>query len=88
MLAVEQIGRRPLWAQSLELPQQVMQPLSAGAFLEEAVEESPAQPEREPKVVDPEEDLLCIAKTFSYLRESGESEEGGGIVLGSLTGED
>lgn len=58
MLAVEQIGQRPLWAQSLELPQQVMQPLSAGAFLEEAVEESPAQPEREPKVVDPEEDLL------------------------------
>ena len=85
---MEQIGQRPLWAQSLELPQQVMQPLPAGAFREVAVEESPAQPEREPKVVDPEEDLLCIAKTFSYLRESGESEEGGGVVLGSLTGED
>lgn len=54
-----------------------MQPLPAGAFLEEVTEETPAQPESEPKVLDPEEDLLCIAKTFSYLRESGESEEGG-----------
>lgn len=53
-----------------------MQPLPAGTFLEEVVEETPAQPESEPKVLDPEEDLLCIAKTFSYLRESGESEEG------------
>lgn len=53
-----------------------MQPLPAGAFLEEVTEETPAQPESEPKVLDPEEDLLCIAKTFSYLRESGESEEG------------
>ncbi|XP_058931289.1 cytokine-inducible SH2-containing protein [Kogia breviceps] len=71
LLAVEQIGQRPLWAQSLELPEPAMQPLPAGAFLEEAAEESPDQPEGEPKVLDPEEDLLCIAKTFSYLRESG-----------------
>lgn len=54
-----------------------MQPLPAGAFLEEVTEETPAQPENEPKVLDPEEDLLCIAKTFSYLRESGESKEEG-----------
>lgn len=52
-----------------------MQPLPAEAFLEEVIEETPAQPESEPKVLDPEEDLLCIAKTFSYLRESGESEQ-------------
>lgn len=51
-------SQRPLWAQSLELPQPVMQPLPAGALLEEAVEESPGQPEREPKVVDPGGDLL------------------------------
>lgn len=73
---MEQIGQRPLWAQPLELPEPAMQPLPAGAFLEEVTEETPAQPESEPKVLDPEEDLLCIAKTFSYLRESGESEEG------------
>ncbi|ELK25056.1 Cytokine-inducible SH2-containing protein [Myotis davidii] len=48
-----------------------MQPLPAGPFPEEVAEEAPAQPESEPKVLDPEEDLLCIAKTFSYLRESG-----------------
>ncbi|CAD7685155.1 unnamed protein product [Nyctereutes procyonoides] len=71
LLAVEQIGQRALWAQSLELPEPAMQPLPAGAFLEEVTEETPAEPESEPKVLDPEEDLLCIAKTFSYLRESG-----------------
>ncbi|XP_066207512.1 cytokine-inducible SH2-containing protein [Saccopteryx leptura] len=67
LLAVERIGQRPLWAQ----PEPAMQPLPAGAFLEDVAEEIPAQPESEPKVLDPEEDLLCIAKTFSYLRESG-----------------
>ncbi|XP_006511698.1 cytokine-inducible SH2-containing protein isoform X1 [Mus musculus] len=71
LLAVEQIGRRPLWAQSLELPGPAMQPLPTGAFPEEVTEETPVQAENEPKVLDPEGDLLCIAKTFSYLRESG-----------------
>ncbi|XP_029772891.1 cytokine-inducible SH2-containing protein isoform X1 [Suricata suricatta] len=71
LLAVERIGQQPLWTQSLELPEPAMQPLPAGSFLEEVAEETPAQPESEPKVLDPEEDLLCIAKTFSYLRESG-----------------
>lgn len=72
LLTVEQIGQRPLWTQSLELPELAMQPLPAGAFLEEVAEDSTAQAESEPKVLDPEEDLMCIAKTFSYLRESGE----------------
>ncbi|ERE75593.1 cytokine-inducible SH2-containing protein [Cricetulus griseus] len=71
LLAVEQTGQRPLWAQSLELPGPAMQPLPTGAFPEEVAEETPVQSESEPKVLDPEEDLLCIAKTFSYLRESG-----------------
>ncbi|XP_076985306.1 cytokine-inducible SH2-containing protein [Tamandua tetradactyla] len=71
-LAVEWIEQLPLQAQSLELPKPAMQPLPAGAFLEEVAEDTPAQLESEqPKVLDPEEDLLCIAKTFSYLRESG-----------------
>lgn len=65
-----------------------MQPLPAGPFPEEVAEEAPAQPESEPKVLDPEEDLLCIAKTFSYLRESGESGAGrlfpGSAESGSL----
>lgn len=52
-----------------------MQPLPTGALPEEVAEETPVQSESEPKVLDPEEDLLCIAKTFSYLRESGESQE-------------
>lgn len=87
LLAVERIGQRALWAQSLELPEPAMQPLPAGAFLEEVTEETPAEPESEPKVLDPEEDLLCIAKTFSYLRESGEFEEGSRLdVLGSPLG--
>lgn len=80
LLAVERMGQRPLWAQ----PEPAMQPLPAGAFLEEVAEETPAQPESEPKVLDPEEDLLCIAKTFSYLRESGKSEEGSGFDPASL----
>lgn len=63
-----------------------MQPLPAGAFLEEVAEETPAQTESEPKVLDPEEDLLCIAKTFSYLRESGESEDGGRPCPGKSEG--
>lgn len=63
-----------------------MQPLPAGTLLEEVVEETPAQPESEPKELDPEEDLLCIAKTFSYLRESGESEEGGRSCPGKFDG--
>ncbi|XP_069861438.1 cytokine-inducible SH2-containing protein-like [Dipodomys merriami] len=71
LLAAERIGRRPPWAQSLELPDPAMQPLPAGALPEEMAEETPVRPESEPKVLDPEEDLLCIAKTFSYLRESG-----------------
>ena len=87
LLAVERIGQRPLWAQSLELPEPAMQPLPAGAFLEEMAEETPAQPESEPKVLDPEEDLLCIAKTFSYLRESGEFEEGSRACSGKSSGE-
>ncbi|XP_006892920.1 PREDICTED: cytokine-inducible SH2-containing protein [Elephantulus edwardii] len=64
--------QQPLRARSLELPEADMQPLPSGVFLEEVAEETPAKPESEqPKVLDPEEDLLCIAKTFSYLRESG-----------------
>lgn len=62
-----------------------MQPLPTGAFPEEVTEETPAKSENEPKVLDPEGDLLCIAKTFSYLRESGESCGGDtDLVLGSL----
>ncbi|XP_010613740.1 cytokine-inducible SH2-containing protein isoform X2 [Fukomys damarensis] len=70
LLAEEQVGQRPLWVQNLELSEPAMQPLPAGAFLEEVAEETPIQPESKPKVLDPEEDLLCIAKTFSYLQES------------------
>ncbi|XP_036288085.1 cytokine-inducible SH2-containing protein [Pipistrellus kuhlii] len=65
--APERIGQPPRRAQ----PEPVMQPLPAGPFPEAAAEEAPAQPESEPKVRDPGEDLLCIAKTFSYLQESG-----------------
>ncbi|KAM9592939.1 cytokine-inducible SH2-containing protein [Trichechus inunguis] len=72
LLAEERIRQQPLKARSRELPESAMQPLPAGVFLEEVAEETPAQPESEQlKVLDPEEDLLCIAKTFSYLRESG-----------------
>ncbi|XP_001513494.4 cytokine-inducible SH2-containing protein [Ornithorhynchus anatinus] len=56
-----------------ELQEQVMQPLSITAFQEESAP-SQVAPRLEndlPMVRDPEEDLLCIAKTFSYLRESG-----------------
>lgn len=61
-----------------------MQPLPTGAFPEEVTEETPVQSENEPKVLDPEGDLLCIAKTFSYLRESGECRGDTDLVLGSL----
>ncbi|KAM6170436.1 cytokine-inducible SH2-containing protein [Rhynchocyon petersi] len=72
LLAEEGFRQQPVRAHSLELPEADMQPLPSGVFLEEVAEETQAQPESEqPKVLDPEEDLLCIAKTFSYLRESG-----------------
>ncbi|XP_075403547.1 cytokine-inducible SH2-containing protein [Tenrec ecaudatus] len=74
LLGEELPGQQALRARSLalDLPEAAMQPLPVGIFLEEVTEETPAQPESEPpKVLDPEEDLLCIARTFSYLRESG-----------------
>lgn len=86
LLAVEWVERRPPRARPLELPEPAMQPSPAGAFPEEGAEESPAQTEGEPKALDPEEDLLCIAKTFSYLRESGESEDRGGPRPGKSEG--
>ncbi|XP_036594896.1 cytokine-inducible SH2-containing protein [Trichosurus vulpecula] len=70
LLEEERIGGLTV-AGLAELPEPVMQPLSVTPFQEEE-EEAPAPMENElHQVRDPEEDLLCIAKTFTYLRESG-----------------
>lgn len=53
-----------------------MQPLPVTAFQEESTPAfaAPVPDSNPPRTRDPEEDLLCIAKTFSYLRESGKAQ--------------
>lgn len=53
-----------------------MQPLPVMAFQEESAPAfaAPVPDSNPPQTRDPEEDLLCIAKTFSYLRESGKAQ--------------
>ncbi|KAM9133267.1 cytokine-inducible SH2-containing protein [Pangshura tecta] len=73
LLAEEKIRRQSLRGIAVDLSEQIMQPRSVMVFQGES---SPAfmapTPENNlPQMRDPEEDLLCIAKTFSYLRESG-----------------
>ncbi|XP_066182976.1 cytokine-inducible SH2-containing protein isoform X1 [Sylvia atricapilla] len=72
LLAEEKIRRLSLKGIE-ELSEPIMQPLPVTAFQEESVPAlAPSVPENNPpQTRDPEEDLLCIAKTFSYLRESG-----------------
>ncbi|KAM4893929.1 cytokine-inducible SH2-containing protein isoform 1-T1 [Sylvia borin] len=72
LLAEEKIRRLSLKGIE-ELSEPIMQPLPVTAFQEESVPAlAPSVPESNPpQTRDPEEDLLCIAKTFSYLRESG-----------------
>nr|XP_033782523.1 cytokine-inducible SH2-containing protein [Geotrypetes seraphini] len=61
------------------LSEQIMQPLALAALQEEVPPSADVVPLPEiepplpspPRARDPEEDLLCIAKTFCYLRESG-----------------
>ncbi|NXO22047.1 CISH protein, partial [Cisticola juncidis] len=72
LLAEEKIRRLSLRGIE-ELSEPIMQPLPVMAFQEESVPAlAPPVPDNNPpQTRDPEEDLLCIAKTFSYLRESG-----------------
>lgn len=53
-----------------------MQPLPVMTFQEESAPAiaAPVPDSNPPQIRDPEEDLLCIAKTFSYLRESGKAQ--------------
>lgn len=73
LLAEEKIQRLSLRSIAEDLTEHIMQPLPVPAFPEEPAPTF-AAPEPDgsaPQTRDPEEDLLCIAKTFSYLRESG-----------------
>ncbi|XP_077040476.1 cytokine-inducible SH2-containing protein [Agelaius phoeniceus] len=72
LLAEEKIRRVSLRGIE-ELSEPIMQPLPVMAFQEESAPAlaAPVPDSNPPQARDPEEDLLCIAKTFSYLRESG-----------------
>ncbi|KFV39194.1 Cytokine-inducible SH2-containing protein, partial [Tyto alba] len=73
LLAEEKIRRLSLRGIAVELSEPIMQPLPVTAFQEESapVFAAPIPDSNPPHTRDPEEDLVCIAKTFSYLRESG-----------------
>ncbi|KAM6344607.1 cytokine-inducible SH2-containing protein isoform 1-T1 [Alca torda] len=73
LLAEEKIRRLSLRDIAVDLPEPIMQPLPVMAFQEESAPAfaAPVPDSNPPQTRDPEEDLLCIAKTFSYLRESG-----------------
>lgn len=77
-LVGEQIGRLSLASFPALLSEQIMQPLAIEACQEETPPTALVTSHLEishlpstPRARDPEEDLLCIAKTFSFLRESG-----------------
>lgn len=76
LLAEEKIRRLSLRGIAVDLPEQIMQPLPVTAFQEESAPAfaAPVPDNNPPQTRDPEEDLLCIAKTFSYLRESGKGQ--------------
>ncbi|CAM4579561.1 cytokine-inducible SH2-containing protein [Caretta caretta] len=73
LLAEEKIRRQSLRGIAVDLSEQIMQPRSVTVFQGESAPAfmAPAPENNLPQMRDPEEDLLCIAKTFSYLRESG-----------------
>ncbi|KAM6126310.1 cytokine-inducible SH2-containing protein [Phoenicopterus ruber ruber] len=73
LLAEEKIRRLSLRGIAVDLSEPIMQPLPVMAFQEESAPAfaAPVPDSNPPRTRDPEEDLLCIAKTFSYLRESG-----------------
>lgn len=75
LLAEEKIRRLSLRGIE-ELSEPIMQPLPVMAFQEESAPAlaAPVPDSNPPQTRDPEEDLLCIAKTFSYLRESGKTQ--------------
>ncbi|KFV67514.1 Cytokine-inducible SH2-containing protein, partial [Dryobates pubescens] len=73
LLAEEKLRRLSPRGIEVELSEPIMQPLPVMAFQEESAPAfaAPVADSNPPQTRDPEEDLLCIAKTFSYLRESG-----------------
>uniref|UniRef100_A0A8D0BYP6 Cytokine-inducible SH2-containing protein n=1 Tax=Salvator merianae TaxID=96440 RepID=A0A8D0BYP6_SALMN len=73
LLAEEKIRRLSLGGLAVNLSEQAMQPLTVTPFQEESASPfvAPTSESSPPPARDPEEDLLCIAKTFSHLRESG-----------------
>ncbi|XP_029455399.1 cytokine-inducible SH2-containing protein [Rhinatrema bivittatum] len=79
LLAEQKIHSLSLGGVACVLSEQIMQPLALAALQEEMPPSAEVLPLPEtdpplpppPPARDPEEDLLCIAKTFSYLRESG-----------------
>lgn len=76
LLAEEKISRLSLGGLAVNLSEQIMQPLAVTPFQEDAAPAfmAPTLESSPPQTRDPEEDLLCIAKTFSYLRESGKNQ--------------
>ncbi|XP_069500164.1 cytokine-inducible SH2-containing protein [Ambystoma mexicanum] len=78
LVGEQKIGRLSLTNLPVLLSEQIMQPLAVEACQEETPPTALVTPHLEINLLpqttrarDPEEDLLCIAKTFSYLRESG-----------------
>ncbi|XP_020644420.1 cytokine-inducible SH2-containing protein [Pogona vitticeps] len=73
LLAEEKFQRLSFGDLAVNVSETVMQPLAVPPFQEQSAPPSVAATleSNPPQARDPEEDLLCIAQTFSYLRESG-----------------
>ncbi|XP_070591901.1 cytokine-inducible SH2-containing protein [Erythrolamprus reginae] len=73
LISEEKLRRLPVEGLAMNVSEQVMQPLPVTSFQEQSA--PPLVMARlesnSPQTRDPEEDLLCIARTFSFLRESG-----------------
>lgn len=76
LVSEEKLRRLPVEGLAVNVSEQVMQPLSVTSFQSAPPLVMPRLESNSPQTRDPEEDLLCIARTFSFLRESGKDPIG------------
>lgn len=78
LVSEEKLRRLPVEGLAVNVSEQMMQPLSVTSFQEQSAPPlaMPRLESNSPQTRDPEEDLLCIARTFSFLRESGKDPIG------------
>lgn len=78
LVSEEKLRRLSVEGLAVNVSEQIMQPLSVTSFQEQSAPPLvlPRLESNSPQTRDPEEDLLCIARTFSFLRESGKDPIG------------